>query len=159
MAISSGGSAKVDLSQRMAFRDSTVTFGGPVESEEFAVIHSFGEVDGSRKLCPGVYVGGSRELMTQVRRGSMDPKTALFAKGHVAWVPGQLQQELQQGIWYMASVSPDFILRHAGGEKDNESGLWEDILTCMGGHFEDIVRRSNGGGGRSGTGDLGKLRP
>ena len=149
MTVCSEFSAKVDLSQKMAFRESPVTFGGPVAGEEFAVLHSFGEVDGARKLCPGVYLGGSRELMNQVRRGTMDPKKALFAKGHVAWVPGQLMHEVQQGTWYLASASADFILRYAGAEitsDDNPNDLWADILTCMGGYLADIARRHGGKG-------------
>ncbi|KAL7558071.1 hypothetical protein ACA910_009257 [Epithemia clementina (nom. ined.)] len=164
MKICSGPSAKVDLSQKMAFRDSPVTFGGPVDVHEYAVLHSFGEVAGARKLCHGVYLGGSRELMNQVRTGAMDPKTALFAKGHVAWVPEQLMREVHQGVWYLAAASPDFILRHAGGkvssrEDNNNSNqnfkddLWTDILMCMGGYFEDIARRHGG------TGDFRRARP
>lgn len=158
MKICSGSSAKVDLSQKMAFRDSPVTFGGPVDVHEYAVLHSFGEVDGARKLCPGVYVGGSRELMNQVRRGVMDPKKALFAKGHVAWVPGQLMHEVNQGVWYLAAASPDLILRHAGGKVTKENtnlndDLWTDILACMGGYFDGIARRHGG------TGDFRRVRP
>jgi len=148
--------AHVDLSLKMAFKNSQVTYGGPVLTEEFSVLHSFGEVEGARKLCPGVYIGGSDELMTQVRAGTMDPHHALFVKGHAAWVPGQLNREIQKGVWYTAAVSPDFILRYAGVNltpEDNANDLWTDIMTCMGGKYRDIAGRHGG------TGDSRRVTP
>ena len=112
-------------------------------SEEFSVLHGFGHVEGSRKLCNGVYIGGSEELMTQVRINNFDPDHALFLKGHAGWVPGQLTREIQKGVWYTASVSSDFILRYAGAPvtaEDDPNDLWKDILQCMGGKYGDIAQ-------------------
>jgi len=150
------GEANLDLSLKMAFQKSQVTYGGPVMTDDFSVLHSFGEVTGARKVCPGVYIGGSDELMTQVRCGSMDPKRALFVKGHSAWEAGQLYNEIRHGVWYTAAVSADFCLRYAGmelGPEDNRNDLWSDILHCMGGKYEDIARRYGG------TGDARRAMP
>ena len=156
MKVGSKPKAKVDLSLKMAFHNSRVAYGGPVLTDELSVLHSFGEVEGARKLCSGVYIGGSEELMMQVRLGSMDPRRALFVKGHAAWVPGQLNREIQKGVWYTAAVSSDLILRYAGVEltpDDNPNDLWTDILTCVGGKFEEIARRHGG------TGDSRRVMP
>lgn len=150
------GPTNVDLSLKMAFQKSPVTYGGPVMSEDFSVLHSFGEVAGARKICPGVYIGGSDELMNQVRCGTMDPKRALFVKGHSAWEAGQLWNEIRHGVWYMAAVSSDLCLRYAGVElepEDNPNDLWSDILQCMGGRYEDVARRYGG------TGDARRAMP
>jgi putative transcriptional regulator len=45
-------------------------------------LHGFGHVEGSRKLCPGVFIGGSEELMNEVRINRFDQSNSLFAKGH-----------------------------------------------------------------------------
>lgn len=156
LKVGSEPTSKLDLSLKMAFKESSVTYGGPVLTEEFSVLHSFGEVEGARKLCPGVYIGGSEELMAQVRSGAMDPRHALFVKGHAAWVPGQLNREIGKGVWYTAAVSSDFILRYAGVEltpEDKPNDLWTDIMQCMGGKFEDIARRHGG------TGDSRRVLP
>jgi putative transcriptional regulator len=111
-------------------------------TDEYSILHGFGEVDGSTKLCPGVYVGGSEELMNEVRCGRLDPKHALFAKGHAAWTPKQLQREISKGVWYVAAASSDLILRYAGApitSDDNAHDLWADILSCMGGKHADIA--------------------
>ncbi|KAL7558069.1 hypothetical protein ACA910_009256 [Epithemia clementina (nom. ined.)] len=154
--VASNPKSKLDLSLKMAFHNSKVAYGGPVLTDEFSVLHSFGEVEGARKLCSGVYIGGSEELMMQVRLGAMDPSRALFVKGHAAWVPGQLNREIQKGVWYTAAVSSDFILRYAGVEltpDDNPNDLWTDILSCIGGKFEEIARRHGG------TGDSRRVMP
>mmetsp|Transcript_8311 Transcript_8311/g.10894 ORF Transcript_8311/g.10894 Transcript_8311/m.10894 type:complete len:368 (-) Transcript_8311:197-1300(-) len=141
--------SNIGLSLKMAFQKSQVTYGGPILPQDYHVLHSFGAVTGSRKICPGVYIGGSEELISQVRYGEMDPRRAMFVKGHSAWEGGQLQVEIDQGVWYNAAVSADLILRYAGVELqagDNPNDLWTDILSCMGGMHEDIARRYGGTG-------------
>jgi putative transcriptional regulator len=134
----------LDLSIKLAFANSPVTYGGPVLLDEFAVLHGFGEVEGARKLCPGVYIGGSKELMNEVRTNPhrLDPSRALFVKGHAEWAPGQLQREISKGVWYTAAVSSDLILRYAGApitKDDNAKDLWADILTCLGCDYTRIA--------------------
>jgi len=149
LKVASEQQSKLDLSLKMAFTKAPVTYGGPVLNEEFSILHGFGEVEGSRKLCPGVYVGGSEELMNEVRINRFKPENALFVKGHAAWVPGQLQREINKGVWYTASVSSDFILRYAGApctEEDNKGDLWSDILNCMGGDWAKIAEMHAGRG-------------
>jgi putative transcriptional regulator len=149
LKIASEQETKLDLSLKLAFTKAPVTYGGPVLSEEFSILHGFGEVEGSRKLCPGVFVGGSEELMNEVRINRFKPENALFVKGHAAWVPGQLQREISKGVWYTAAVSADFILRYAGApctEEDNKEDLWSDILSCMGGKYAEIAQMHAGRG-------------
>jgi len=141
--------SNVDLSLRLAFNNAAVTYGGPVMQEEYSILHSYGEVEGSKKVAPGVFVGGSEELMNEVRRNNFRPENALFVRGHAAWVPGQLTREATKGVWYPASVSTDFILRYAGApvfEGDNRDDLWSDILTCMGGRYAEIAKKHAGRG-------------
>lgn len=144
------GQGNLDLSLKLAFSSSPVTYGGPVLSGEYSILHGFGHVEGSTKLCPGVFVGGSEELMNEVRCGSFDPTHALFVQGHAAWVPGQLSKEIDKGVWYTAAISSDLILRYAGAptiETDPyPNDLWADILTCMGDNYADIGRLYHGQG-------------
>jgi len=119
--------------------------------EEYSILHGYGEVEGSTKIAPGIFVGGSEELMKEVRKHNMRPDQALFVKGHAAWVPNQLSREVAKGVWYPASVSSDFILRYAGAlvnEGDNSDDLWADILTCMGGQFESTAKNYSKKGDR-----------
>jgi putative transcriptional regulator len=149
--VASETDSNLDLSLKLAFNSSPVTYGGPVMQEEYSILHGYGEVEGSTKIAPGIFVGGSEELMKEVRKHNMRPDQALFVKGHAAWVPNQLSREVAKGVWYPASVSSDFILRYAGApvnERDNSDDLWADILTCMGGQFEATAKNNSKKGDR-----------
>lgn len=149
MQIAAGPESKVDVSLRMAFNGANVSYGGPVMQDDFSVLHGWGEVEGARKVAPGVFVGGSSELAYEVRQNNFHPSNSLFVKGHAAWVPNQLSREVARGVWYIASVSSDFILRYAGAgleDGDNPDDLWSDILMAMGGKFSKIAKHHSGPG-------------
>jgi len=130
-----------------AFPTTDVAYGGNVRTDEYSLLHGFGEVDGSKKITSGVYFGGEDALVHGVMNGHFDPNKALFVKGKATWYPGRLQAEIDSGKWYTASASSDFILRNAGApltEGDDSNDLWKDVLTCMGGHYTDIANRYAG---------------
>lgn len=149
LKISSETNDSLDLSLKLTFKDARVSYGGPVMQSDYSVLHGYGEVEGAKKVAPGVFIGGSRELMGEIRRNNFNPSDALFIRGHAAWIPSQLSREVSKGVWYTAAVSPDFILRYAGApvcEADNAKDLWSDILTSIGGKFEEIAKRYAGRG-------------
>lgn len=149
MKIASDSESNIDLSLKMAFGKAPVSYGGPVLQDQYSTLHGFGEVAGSKKVCPGVYVGGSSQLLREVRRNTLRPEEVLFIKGHAAWVPGQLTREIEKGVWYIAAASADLVLRYAGApvaEDDNPSDLWADVLNCMGDKFVDIAVSHSGRG-------------
>jgi putative transcriptional regulator len=127
---------KFESNVELAFHDAPVSFGGPLESLEFSLVHSFGRVDNSVELVPGIYVGGSEALANEVLNNQFQTDQALFCKGHAAWVPGRLEHEISKGVWYTAATSPDLIFRYATSNVSNRSydstDLWGDILSIMG---------------------------
>ena len=128
---------------RSIFNDARVAYGGPVMPDDYTILHSWGEVEGSAKVSPGVFVGGSTELADEACRSKFDPKEALFVKGHEVFAPNQLQHEIDSGVWYIASASSDFILRFAKEglkEGHDPNDLWYEILLAMGGQFPQIAR-------------------
>jgi len=148
LKIASETVSNVDLSIKLAFNNAAVSYGGPVMQDEYTCLHGYGEVDGAKKVCPGVFVGGSKELLSEVRLNKFDPQQCLFVKGHAAWVPQQLQREISKGVWYIAAASDDFLLRYAGaprhtsgGKFSNGDDLWSDILSAMGGTYAEIAKR------------------
>jgi len=141
--------SNLDLSLKLSFNTATVSYGGPVMQSDYSILHGFAEVEGAKKVSPGIFIGGSRELMSEVRKNHFSPSDALFIKGHAAWIPSQLTREVSKGVWYTASVSPDFILRYAGApicKEDNAKDLWSDILTCMAGQYANIAKKYAGRG-------------
>jgi len=87
--------------------------------------------------------------MNCVEKKNINQADVLFVKGHAAWIPSQMEREVSKGVWHIASVSPDFILRYAGApisQGDNVYDLWADILTCMGGKYAQVASRYAGRG-------------
>lgn len=109
--------SNIDQNLKMTFNEASVSYGGPVMEADYSVLHGYGEVEGSKKVAPGVFVGGSRELMGCLEEKNVKQSEVLFVKGHAAWIPSQIEREVSKGVWYIASVSPDFILRYAGDRK------------------------------------------
>jgi len=141
--------SNLDPNLKMAFNEASVSYGGPVMEADYSVLHGFGEVEGAKKVAPGVFVGGSRELINCVEKKNINQADVLFVKGHAAWIPSQMEREVSKGVWHIASVSPDFILRYAGApisQGDNVYDLWADILTCMGGKYAQVASRYAGRG-------------
>jgi len=141
--------SNLDQNLKMAFNEASVSYGGPVMEADYSVLHGYGEVEGAKKVAPGVFVGGSQELMSCVEKNNVNQGDVLFVKGHAAWIPSQIEREVSKGVWHIASVSPDFILRYAGApicSGDNVYDLWSDILTCMGGKYAEVARRYAGRG-------------
>jgi putative AlgH/UPF0301 family transcriptional regulator len=145
LTVSASQNHHLDGSLKFAFASSPVAYGGPMSPEIFSVLHGFGEVEGSIKLCPGVYIGGYEELVDEVRIKRLNPRQCLFVQGHAAWEPGQLRHEIEQGVWHTAAVSADLILRHAGAKVTPDdplpNDLWGDILYCMGGEYAAIAQK------------------
>ena len=114
-----------------------------------STLHGYAAVDGSKQVCPGVYVGGSAQLREEVRADRLAPAAVLFARGHAAWVPGQLQREIDKGVWYLAAASADLVLRYAGAPvraDDDPADLWRDVLACLGEDFAEVARAHAGRG-------------
>jgi putative transcriptional regulator len=128
---SSEADSNIDMSLKLAFSTATVACGGPAMLKDYSVLHSFGPVDGSMQVLPGVFLGGRDGLIHAVRANQLDPRDVLFLKGHTEWEPGQVEREISNGMWYVASVAPSQILRYAGSPGSFGIDLWTDILACM----------------------------
>jgi putative AlgH/UPF0301 family transcriptional regulator len=51
-----------------------------------------------------------------------EPQRARFFAGLVMWRPGELDDELKRGLWYVLEDSTDLVMR-----KPTE-GLWEELV-------------------------------
>lgn len=101
--------------------------GGPVGLDSLLVLHDESSLLASndRQQLPGsaadevayeivpggVYCGGLGRLTELARRGSLArPDRVRFFCGYCGWEPGQLEREVHQGVWYVASASAELIL-------------------------------------------------
>lgn len=77
-----------------------VYFGGPVELDTvWFLLRAQAAPKGAIRVCDGVYVSSSRELLQQLLHRKQPMQGLRIFLGHAGWAPGQLQAEIQGGAW------------------------------------------------------------
>src|SRR4051812_48853632 len=95
--------------------------GGPLAAEAMFALVQRPDTPGGRSLqiLPGLYAAIDEETVDRIAESQSDH--ARFVTGLVAWRAGELQNEIQQGAWYV--LEPD-----AGLAMRNPEGLWEELV-------------------------------
>ena len=106
--------------------DQLVYVGGPVEPAALFVLHTAGEFeDDASNVVPGIYVGSSPDVFERVIEhvagGNNDLAFRVFA-GCAGWAPGQLEDELARGDWYLLPAEAAEIL------PPDPYALWDDLV-------------------------------
>lgn len=96
--------------------------GGPLAAEAmFALVQRSDSPGGmSVQIIPGLYAAIDEDTIDRV--AATQPDRARFVTGLVAWRPGELAAEIQQGAWYV--LEPDAALAMR-----NPQGLWEELVS------------------------------
>ncbi|KAK9804128.1 hypothetical protein WJX73_002595 [Symbiochloris irregularis] len=121
---------------RTAFPENTVRMGGPVGA--WNLLHNCANLGGriilpARADAPPVLLGGALDKAKDLaQQGKLEGQQLHCFTGDCLWFPGQLDQELQQGMWTAASVTAQHV--HATGLLSSRDG-WNDCMRCLGGEF------------------------
>ncbi len=99
-----------------------VFFGGPTDSNKlFAIVEQPESPGGiSLQLATNLFSTFDRDTVDRIIRA--DPGHARFFTGLVIWQPGELEQEIHRGFWYLAKPDASAVLRKPSGE------LWQEML-------------------------------
>ena len=76
--------------------------------------------EGAVQLAPELFLAVSGDSVDRVIE--TEAEHARFFMGVVMWRPGELDQELKRGAWYVLAPDPQFVL-----PKKTE-GLWEELV-------------------------------
>jgi putative transcriptional regulator len=98
-----------------------IYLGGPVDSDViFALVQgSNGPGKGSIQLMPGVFAALNSQAVDRLI--ASDPERTRFLAGLVVWKPGELNEEIKQGMWYVLEADPALVL------PASTEGLWEEL--------------------------------
>lgn len=109
--------------------------GGPVGTDTLQFVHSLGEeIEGSVKLSEHLYWGGDfGELIRLVKNGQVKPDDVRFYLGYSGWETGQLQQELEDNSWIIATGNYRHIFQ------SDHAQLWKNVMKEMGGVYETMA--------------------
>jgi len=96
--------------------------GGTVDMNlVFALVEEHGSrKDGSIRIAPDLFLAFETQAVDRIIESESDH--ARFFLGMVVWRPGQLDDELDRGLWYVDEPEAKLVLRR------KTDGLWEELL-------------------------------
>ncbi|KAF8025468.1 hypothetical protein BT93_F2339 [Corymbia citriodora subsp. variegata] len=131
-----------NLDLATTFADCSLHFGGPLEASMFLQKSAEkAKLPGFEEVIPGLCFGARNNLdeaAALVKKGVLKPQDFRFFMGYAGWQFDQLREEIESDYWYVAACSSNLI---CGGSSSSSSGLWEEILQLMGGHYSELSRK------------------
>ncbi|XP_077224888.1 uncharacterized protein LOC143858142 [Tasmannia lanceolata] len=129
-----------NLSLAPTFADSSLHFGGPLDVNMFLLKTEDHHLPcpSFEQVLPGLCFGRRNsfdEAVGLVKKGVLKPQDFKFFFGYAGWQLDQLREEIESDYWFVAACSANLI------SGDSSSGLWEEILQLMGGHYSELSRR------------------
>jgi putative transcriptional regulator len=108
-----------------------IFIGGPVGNDQLFFIHTIGtSLNQSQKLMDGLYVGGDlKQLEFMLNNDIATAEQVRFFVGYSGWDPEQLDQEIKENSWIIASITPSQVM------SDSEE-YWKEIMIGLGKEFE-----------------------
>lgn len=105
--------------------DDPVYFGGPVEPGGLIVLHDRDDLAESDPIVPGIFIPQSATVFEDIIRAAIDDPTHTSFRvysGCAGWSPGQLENELGRGDWYLVPATREMVF------DDDPYSLWEETL-------------------------------
>ena len=108
-----------------------VSLGGPVQQNTLHFLHRHGDIMAdSIPVIDGVHWGGDFEVIkTMIETNYASPHDRRFFLGYAGWSPGQLEEEIEHGGWFLTHADAELIF-DAAPER-----LWSIVLRRMGGDY------------------------
>ena len=110
--------------------DGKFFFGGPVTLQGIVALHTF---DGSGKFNPvgeGVYTGVDETLISMLEYNVIPTLKYRFYLGYSGWDEGQLESELERGMWVVSECYKDMIFC------DSPAMVWETMVRRLGPDYQ-----------------------
>ncbi|XRB06594.1 transcriptional regulator [Pycnococcus provasolii] len=119
------------------FGEQRLYFGGDVGAGTVLVIHGDGDVDGAREVTTGVYLGGYDSVVERVSDGSSKPQDYKFFSKCCGWGAGQLDREVEAGVWHPVSAARPLLLKQC---LQLPKPLWREVMELCGGDLADEAK-------------------
>lgn len=103
-----------------------VFFGGPVELQRGAVVHSLDYVrDETVRITKTIGLTATRDALSAICDARRAPRQAMLVMGHAGWAGGQLENEIKRNDWLTLNATNDLVFR-------SSDGAWENALHHLG---------------------------
>lgn len=111
--------------------------GGPVGLNSIVSLHEHEEF--GYKITRNVRTGGYEETMKRVEKGDLNGDKCRFFCGYSGWTLGQLEAEIEEGVWVTCAASEWMLMKQGGTD------MVDELLKLMGGKFAEMARRADEG--------------
>lgn len=106
-----------------------IYLGGPVEQERGFILHTMEECDGQQLIKMdgehGFAISSNIDILREIVKGD-GPKHSIFMLGYSGWASGQLEDEIEKGMWLVADSSKEVIFSNKDEDK------WKIALESIG---------------------------
>jgi putative transcriptional regulator len=111
---------------------SNVFFGGPLEMQRGAVLHTMDyEKPETIDVTDKVGLTASRDALEAICDDTRAPRSFMLVMGHAGWEGGQLENEVKRNDWLVIPARPELIFGQS-------SETWTDALGELG--ISDLTR-------------------
>ena len=107
--------------------NSMLCMGGPVAPDTLHYIHSLGKtIPNSMEISNNIFWGGDIDaIREEIRMRRVESNQIRFFLGYSGWTAGQLERELSENSWVIASAKHDLVMNNYGDD------TWKRTLRSM----------------------------
>lgn len=104
------------------FGANSVFLGGDAGRDTMIMIHGESELPGAQEVGRGVYEGGVSAAVEAVKQGALPSDRFKFFYKTVEWLPNQLEQQIDGGVFRLIELSPAWLFGQSGDRM-----MWEEV--------------------------------
>ena len=106
-----------------AAKDFRLFAGGPVNPGQFSYLFRGKEnLTGTLEVAEHIYLAYRRSLLDDLLSGSRTHTGLRVVNGLAGWMPGQLEDEIARGYWYILPIDDKILFDHPAGE------MWPELF-------------------------------
>jgi len=104
--------------------EENLNMGGPVAPDTLHYLHSLGNlIPKSVKVEKHIFWGGDIDMIRElIKSGRIKSSQIRFFLGYSGWSAGQLERELRENSWVIATVKSDIVMTNRGDD------TWKRVL-------------------------------
>lgn len=107
--------------------EETLNMGGPVAPDTLHYLHSLGKhIPKSVQVDTNIFWGGDIDIIRElIKKGRVKSSQLRFFLGYSGWSPGQLERELKENSWVIATIQSDIVMTSRGDD------TWKKVLRSL----------------------------
>lgn len=107
--------------------EETLNMGGPVAPDTLHYLHNLGKIiPKSIQIDKNIFWGGEIDVIRElIKMGKISDSQIRFFLGYSGWSAGQLERELKDNSWVIASVKSDMIMNNSSDD------TWKKVLRSL----------------------------